>query len=139
MSITIRKTIESALRKIRVLDMYSTADATQITLGIDALNGMMQTWEANGIAVGWVPVASANDLLPGPLEAQNPIIYNLAIRLRPDYGATLDPDVIELAKEGVSMLRALGANAEYNRIEYDDLPSGDSQSVGGGWREAFSR
>lgn len=139
MAITVRKTIERALRKIRVLDMYGTSDAQQIEQGIDALNGMVQTWEANGIAIGWVPVSSANGDLPGPLEAVEPIIDNLAVRLRPEYGASLDADVLKLAVEGVTLLRTLTAASEYNRIDYPDLPDGSAQSMGGDWREAYSR
>ncbi|QWN20897.1 hypothetical protein DGM98_12850 [Xanthomonas citri] len=66
---------------------------------------MMRRWEANGLALGWQPVETLAETLPAPAEAEQAIAYNLALILRPEYGANLEPDVVQTANEGLAELR----------------------------------
>lgn len=66
--------------------------------GIFTLNQMMIRWEANGYSVGWSPVSNPADEMPNVPEADEAIMYNLAIKLRPRYGVSIDPDVFEEAR-----------------------------------------
>lgn len=86
--------IVGALGLLRVVDSSEAPEAEDSKSAISALNSMMARWEASGYSVGWSPVSIPDEDMPSPIEADDAIIYNLALRLRPLYGATLDPDVV---------------------------------------------
>jgi len=50
-------------------------------------------------------VNNPDDTLPAPEEAEEAIAYNLALKLRPEYGVAMDPDTLEFAKSGLDALR----------------------------------
>ena len=46
--------------------------------------------------------------MPGSSQSQQalePIEFNLAVRLRPEYGTTLDPDTLQMARKGLADLQ----------------------------------
>lgn len=98
--------VRGALLKLRVLDAMEAVEAEDSRDAIQALNRMVRRWEADGISLGWSDVANPDDQLPAPPEAEEALIYNLAIKLRPDYGAVLDLDVAEDAKASLDALKA---------------------------------
>ena len=102
---------------------------------IVALNALMVRWEADGLSVGWVPVDSGSDTLPAPPEAEEAIAYNLALRLRPEYGVALSADVIEMAREGMGRIQADVYAVDYSRLTLD-LPEGVNRL---GSLQAFER
>lgn len=102
---TVLDMVGRALRVLRVVDVHDVPEAADVTTAIAALNAMMQRWEANGLALGWSRVTSPDDRLPIPEEAEEAVAYNLAVRLRSEYGIAVDPDVIALATEGLAALR----------------------------------
>ena len=97
--------VSRALRILRVVDAHSAPSAQEMTDGIVALNGMMRRWEANGLALGWSDVEGPDDQVPAPDEAHEAIVYNLALKMRPEYGAALEPDVVQHAADGHAALR----------------------------------
>lgn len=119
--------IRDALEILRVVDANEAPEAEDAETAIRALNTMMRTWEVDGLSLGWSDVSSPADILPAPPEAEEPITYHLAIRLRPRYGAALEPDVVQIATAGMSMLRAQMALNSYARLSYPDLPAGSGQ------------
>lgn len=102
---TVLDIVSRSLRILRVLDVNQSVKAGDLATAIVALNGMMRRWEANGMAMGWSSVETGNEVMPVPEEAHEAIAYNLAVRLRSEYGTSLDPDVVALAQEGLSALR----------------------------------
>lgn len=118
--------IKDALGHLRVIDANEAVEAEDAADAIRALNLMMQRWEGNGIAVGWVNVASPDDMLPAPAAAEEAIGFNLALRLRARYGATLDKDVIESARDGKAALMRDMAMTDGFRLGYD-LPRASSE------------
>ena len=102
---TVLDIVSRSLRILRIIDPNQSVKATDLATAIVALNGMMRRWEANGMALGWSTVEAGTDPLPAPDEAHDAIAYNLAIRLRSEYGTALEPDVVALAQEGLSALR----------------------------------
>jgi hypothetical protein len=117
--------VRDALLHLRVQDAAEAVEAQAMQDAIRALNGMMQRWEADGVSVGWTDVAAPDDTLPAPAEAEEAISYNLAVRLRARYGVAIDPDVIQMATDGLAALRADVIANTFNRISYDDLPMGE--------------
>lgn len=126
---TVADIIRDALGHLRVIDADEAIEAGDHAGAIRALNLMMRRWEASGIALGWADVTAPEDVMPVPPEAEESIGYNLALRLRARYGATLDQDVIEHARDGKSALMADVASADAARLTYD-LPRGDSEGGG---------
>lgn len=90
---TVAEIVSGALGLLRVLDATEAPEAEDMETAISALNMMMVRWEANGYSVGWSPVSNPADVMPNVPEADEAIMYNLAIKLRPRYGVSIDPDV----------------------------------------------
>jgi hypothetical protein len=116
--------VRDALLHLRVQDAAEAVDAQAMQDAIRALNGMVQRWEADGVSLGWTDVSAPDDTLPAPAEAEEAISYNLAVRLRARYGVAIDPDVIQLATDGLAALRADVIANSFARVSYDDLPAG---------------
>lgn len=115
---TVQDIVSRALRLLRVLDVNSAPKAVDMQTGIVALNAMMRRWEANGLALGWSTVVNPADTLPLPEEAEEAVAYNLALRLRAEYGTSLDPDVAAMAADGLNLLRrdrVIASPIEYGR------------------------
>lgn len=104
--------VARSLRILRVVDAEAAPNVNQVKTAIDALNAMMARWEANGINVGWSNALTPDELLTAPDEAVEAICYNLAARMRSEFGVVMDPDVIALAADGLNLLRRDNAIAK---------------------------
>lgn len=102
---TVQDIVSRALRILRVTDVNAAPKAADMKTGIVALNSLMRRWEANGLALGWSDVANPAEDLPAPPEAEEAITFNLAMRLRTEYGTALEPDVVRYADESLAALR----------------------------------
>ena len=101
----VNKIVSRALRLLRVIDPNESPESEQMEGAIEALNGMMRRWEANGLSLGWSDVEGPSDEVPAPDEAIDAIVFNLATKLRPEYGAALEADVYINADQGLAALR----------------------------------
>lgn len=90
--------VGGALSLLRITDPSEAPEAEDMATGISALNMMMARWEASGYTVGWSPVANPDDVLTSAPEADEAVMYNLAVKLRPRYGQNADPDVFDQAR-----------------------------------------
>lgn len=122
--------INDALGILRVLDPNEAPEAEDAASAIRALNLMMRAWEVDGLSLGWSDVSSPADTLPAPPEAEEAMTYHLAIRLRARYGAALEPDVVQLATDGLATLRAQVMANSFDRLTYPDLPAGAARRGG---------
>jgi hypothetical protein len=123
---TATQLISRSLRLLSVLDPNTPASSVDIETGITALNSMLSRWEANGLAVGWASVTLGTDTVPLPAEAEEAVVYQLALRLRPEYGAALDPDEIVRAREALAELRR-------DRLVFAPLKGVSDLPSGGHW------
>lgn len=130
--------VKDALLLLRVVDADEAPEARDSEDAIRTLNLMMTSLEAEGVSVGWTNVTNPDDEMPSPLENEQGIVYLLATRLRPKYGFTIDPDVLQGAAEGLAAMRAQVASADFSRVSYPDLPAGQGQPWGA-WYEGFYR
>ncbi|MGL5735457.1 MAG: packaged DNA stabilization gp4 family protein, partial [Beijerinckiaceae bacterium] len=102
---TVSAIVARSLRLLRVIDAEDgVPEPFQYIICQEALNAMMARWEADGIPLGWSAVSAPDDPLPAPVEAEKAIAFNLAVEVRPEFGATLDPDVAAVAQRGYSDL-----------------------------------
>ncbi|HEY9250586.1 MAG TPA: packaged DNA stabilization gp4 family protein [Rariglobus sp.] len=130
--------VKDALLLLRVVDADEAPEARDSEDAIRTLNLMMTSLEAEGVSVGWTNVSNPDDDMPSPPENEQGITYLLATRLRPKYGVTIDPDVLQGAAEGLAAIRAQVASADFSRVSYPDLPAGQGQPWGA-WYEGFYR
>ncbi|QWP79227.1 hypothetical protein J5226_12920 [Lysobacter sp. K5869] len=116
--------IRDALRHLRVQDPRQPVTAEAARDALRMLNLMMRAWEGEGLAVGWIDVTDITETLPLPPEAELGVGYNLAVVLRPGYGAELDPDVKEGAEH---FLETLARDVlRFSPIRHgDDLPTAE--------------
>ena len=101
---TAAELITDAFTLIRSNDPGEALEEYDFAQAKRALNRMMRRWEANGLSLGWQDVVETTDVLPIPPEAEEPVVYNLAVKLRAIYGATLEEDVLSLARNGYAQL-----------------------------------
>lgn len=123
--------VRGALGLLRVVDANEAPEAEDYADGQRALNAMMAAWLVDGWDLGWTAVANPDDELTSPLWADEALIYNLALRLRPFYGSTLDPDTVAIATSGRATVAAYIARKseeeKHPRVSYCDLPVGTGQ------------
>ena len=90
--------VSSALRKIRVIDANAAPEAQEMADAIDAMNRMLMRWQADGTQLGFSPVSMPSDVMPIPIEAENAVIYALALEMGSEYGVAPTQDVVGLAR-----------------------------------------
>lgn len=101
---TVSKIVARSLRLIQVIDPTQTVKPQDMETAIEGLNAMMQRWEADLLSLGWSPVASPQDVMPIPVEAEQAVAYCLAVILAPEYGVAPLPAVTQLANSGFADL-----------------------------------
>ena len=101
---TVAKLVARSLRLIQVIDPSQDVRDRDMGTAIEALNAMLQRWEADLLSLGWSPVSSPEDTLPLPVEAEQAVAYCLAVVLAPEYGVTPLPAVTQLANSGMNDL-----------------------------------
>lgn len=101
---TVAKLVARSLRLIQVIDPSQSVDDQDMETAIEALNAMMQRWEADLLSLGWSAVASPSDVLPIPVEAEQAVAYALAVIVASEYGVTPLPAVTQLANNGLNDL-----------------------------------
>lgn len=89
--------IKPALQKIRVVDSDAPPHPNEVTDAIAAMNRMIMRWQADGTQLGFSPVSAPDETIPIPIEAEQAVIYNLALDLGSEYGVAPSHDVIALA------------------------------------------
>lgn len=90
--------VRSAMQKIRVTDSDVAVDPQMLEDGIAGMNRMLMRWQANGIQLGFSPVDGPDDVIPVPIEAEQAVIYNLALDMGSEYGVAPTQDVVNLAQ-----------------------------------------
>lgn len=128
--------VRDTLLVLRVIDAQSAPEAEDSRDAISMLNRMMANWEADGVALGWAPVTSVNDDLPAPPEAEEAIIYNLALRLRGPFRKTMPIEDITLAASSFGSLLGRNWSTQHARLDYE-LPAPEA-TRGGSWRDGLN-
>lgn len=101
---TVADFVKDALVLLKVTPAAQPVKAHDMATGLRTLNRLMARNEANAIALGWAPVTSPGDDLPLPAEAEEPILYALAVRLAPFWGVAVSLDIARGAWNGESDL-----------------------------------
>lgn len=133
----VAKIVRDALVQCGQLDATEAPSAEDMADGISALNRMMRGFEVEGLNLGWHDVSSPAEEAPIPPEAEEAVIYNLAMRFCGAYG--LEPREVDIAvaRSGLSTLRVLCTINDFARVKYPDLPVGNRQRSGS-WQDGFT-
>lgn len=120
MSSTAQAIIFAAFRLSGEWDSGSNPTTQQQTDALEALNDMMSGFEAEGIALGWTPMAAVANTVTTPDWALEGIKANLLKRIAPQYGLPVPAVIAELARLGLERMRANGLQPP--EAEMDHLP-----------------
>lgn len=101
---TVADFVKDALVLLQAVPAAQPVKAHDMATGIRTLNRLMARNEANAIAMGWAPVASPSDTVPLPAEAEQPVLFALAVALAPYWGIPVSIDLARGAWAGASDL-----------------------------------
>lgn len=105
---TARSIIERAAKAILVQAADSTLEADEYADGLEALNGLMLAYEADGIRLGYRKVCDLSDVVTVPDGAIRAVVSNLALELAPMFGVSPNPALVLQAERGIRTLEHLG-------------------------------
>lgn len=100
---TATELVTAAFGKILVRSADVPLEADELQDGISQLNRMMDAW--NYSTLGYTTVTSGSDTLTVPGYAEDGMIFGLAERLAPDYGAALTPEFNNAKKQAMKDLK----------------------------------
>lgn len=96
--------ITDSLRLMKVLAEGETPSAEQASDALRSLNQMMASWEADTINLGYFAQTDTTATCPIPDWAEQGVYGKLAIRLCPEYGASLSPEALNVVDEGYTLI-----------------------------------
>lgn len=101
---TARDIIKRALRQIGELQSGEDPAAVDANDALTALNGMLASWDADGLRLG-LPTLALTDTVPLPAGHIDGIVFNLAVTLAPEFGANVSSALGTLATRGRQTLQ----------------------------------
>lgn len=90
--------VKSAMQKIRVADSNTAPEPSMVADAIACLNRMVMRWQADGTQLGFSPVDGPDEVISIPIEAEQAVIYNLALDIGSEYGVAPTQDVVNFAQ-----------------------------------------
>lgn len=123
--------LTDAYRIINVTREGQTPSNNQLQQGVRTLNEMMAAWEADGIALRYVPIGTPSSVLNLPDGAIMGVKYNVAIALVPYVGGTATPETVLAAAQGMAIIHKI--TAVEPKIQ-SDLPVPSDWQVSGNIR-----
>lgn len=108
MTKTVQQVADDAMMMILVKGAESPLNGDEMQDFMNALNNWMASMAAVGINLGFTPVSNASDIITVPDGAIDGITSNMAIKMSPQFGGIVSPELREDAKEGYNIIRILG-------------------------------
>ena len=104
MSATAQTIVTRAFRLLGLFEAAETPPAADLAVGLASLNGLMDEWrmEPHGIAQPYSTLAT-EIALPDGMEQT--LVYNLAVAVAPEFGATPTPEVAGRAARTLAVLK----------------------------------
>ena len=107
---TVAQVVKASLQRILVQASEADLEPDEYQDAMFALNNLMVSLDAQGVALGYTEVSSLSDEITVPTGALRGIIANLAIEVSPDYNGSVTQGLVLAASEGLKAMRALGRN-----------------------------
>jgi len=108
--------IRDALQEINVQATEEPITGDELQTGIRYLNRMMDEFEAQGIRLGFTAVTNLVDPITVQAGAINGIIFNLALRLAPQFDEPITPTLSGNAADGLKAMRKLGVQLKETQL-----------------------
>tara|TARA_R110002153_G_C13303360_1_gene495848 strand:+ start:174 stop:1004 length:831 start_codon:yes stop_codon:yes gene_type:complete len=121
--------IKSALQELLVQASESPLEPSEYQDGIKYLNRMMAGYSVKGINLGYTKVTNIADPITVDDGALEGIVFNLALKLAPQYGAQVPQMLYENAKDGRKAMLRLSVNVKPSQYP-DTLPMGSGNQNG---------
>ncbi|HMN09305.1 MAG TPA: hypothetical protein PKC83_11015 [Gemmatimonadaceae bacterium] len=104
MSATAQTIIGRAFRLLGLYEAAETAPAGDLAVGLAALNGLCDEWNAepHGPQQSYSALSSTLSLPDGMEQA---LVYNLAVAMAPEFGATPTPEVARRAERTLAVIK----------------------------------
>lgn len=99
--------ISSALQEILVQASEAPLEPDDFEVGRVSMNRMMDSYAASGINLGYTTVNKLADPITVPDGAIDGMVFNLAIRLAPQYDRPVSIDLKDNAKDGKEAMRSI--------------------------------
>lgn len=93
---TARSVIKTALRLISAIQPNETPTADEAQDGLEALNDLLSSWALHGVEVDHSSLVLDDDVNLPDSHMQG-IKYILAVKLAPEYGVAITPEVASVA------------------------------------------
>ena len=122
--------IIDALQEIMVAATEQPVQPVEMSNAMRYLNRMMASWEGEGIAIGFTPILSSGDLVTIPATANEGVVFNLALKLAPQYDVLITPHQSKNAKEAKDSIRNLAIDVGSAHYQ-DTLPIGSGNEYQG--------
>jgi len=127
--------IRQALAKLAVTGYDYDIDPEEVRTALIELESMMTEWDGQGIRVGYqlgiTPEEANSSEVAGSYDwARNAIVCNLAVRLAPNYGKQVPPELALNASQALG--RILTANPVLPEVPYSNrMPRGSGNTLRG--------
>lgn len=109
---TAEEVIKDAMYNLGLVSANEPIPADEMQTGIRFLNRMMFGWDSVGYPLGFTTISSPSELVTVPDGALDGVVFNLSIRLAPQYGIQPGQDIILNAKLGLDAVRVISFEIE---------------------------
>lgn len=106
MAVTATNIIGRALRILGVLDAGEAIKAEDAQDALETLNALLAEWHEANIGLPDYQIDSVTDTLASDVADREAIAYELALRIAPEYGATLSQEAALAGRQSMFRLRS---------------------------------
>jgi hypothetical protein len=121
---TVLDLITGALRKLNVINEIETPSAEQGAKCLEALNGMMEQWEEDGIRLQYFKQSVTSATFPCPAYTETGVRAALAVRVAADFGATVSTELAAEFDSGMTTITRKAMSAQLDEASLSHLPGG---------------
>jgi len=102
---TARVIIDRSARMLGVKAQGQPLSAEDDAAFLIGLNSMLTRWEADGLSMGFSSVSAATSTLPVPVELEEAIAANLAVRMAAEFQILPSQAVVSMALDGYNAVK----------------------------------
>lgn len=106
MAITASQIIRRALRMLNVIDSQEALDANDAQDALETLNAVLAEWHEASIGLPDYSLASITDTLASDAADREALAYEMALRLAPEYGRQITPEIAAAGRQSMFRLRS---------------------------------
>ncbi len=129
---TAEQVAKSSLDWILVNDAQAPLSVNDINDFIFSMNNYMLALDAEGVTLGYTIIENSGDQVTVPGGTLRGLIANMALERSTAYDATVTPELVEIAKNGLKQMRLVGQSIAETRYP-STLPIGSGNETDSGY------